>query len=167
MRKEIPINSVSVDYEGLLNVFVKQITETEKDNIISIFLTGSFARGEATETSDLDIWCIFKELSAEALSKIGLAVQNLPIRYDQLEINSQCLTLNEFQSDSFSRFLSYPIIYFESVLLWGDDLAIRAVQDEQAERICKEFLAEILLSIRHYIAVNEPAEKLTFYKIKT
>jgi len=167
MKTLIPLNTVSKDYEGILSAFVKQISEAEKDNLVSIFLTGSFARGEATESSDLDIWCIFKELNTEILSKAGNISRNLPISYNQLEVNSQCLTINEFQSGHFAKFLAYPIIYFEAILLFGTDVADKAVQDEEADSICKEILAEILLSIRHYIAVNEPAEKLTFQKIKT
>jgi hypothetical protein len=53
------------------------------------------------------------------------------------------------------------------VLLWGEDVASRSIPDHETERVWKELLAEVLLSIRHYIAVNEPAENLTFQKIRT
>jgi len=167
MRTILPINNISKDYNGLLNAFFVQLCEVEQDNIASIFVTGSFARGETTEGSDLDVWCIFDEVSTETLNRVGLASRNLPISYNDLEINAQCLTLDEFNSNHFSKFLAYPIIYAEGVLLHGKDIAARTVQECEIEKTCNEFLADILLSIRHYIAVNEPAEKLTYAKIKT
>jgi len=166
MRIALPENNISKDYSSLINDFIAQICKVEKDNIVSIFLTGSFARGEATDGSDLDVWCIFNELNVETLNRVGLASRNLPVSYDKLEMNAQCLTYNEFNNKHFSKFLAYPIIFAEGVLLHGKDIASRAIQDGEIEKTYKEFLAEILLGIRHYIAVNEPAEKLTFAKIK-
>ena len=164
---DIPHNSISKNYKELISSFTKQIQDVERENLVSIFLTGSFARGEATENSDLDIWCIFKTLDIETLTKIGLISQHLPISYNKLEVNSQCLTIEEFNSDHFSKFLAYPIIYLEGILLFGDDIVKKPVENEMVEKIYKGFLAEILLSIRHYISVNEPADKLTYQKIKT
>jgi len=167
MKNITPNNNISKDYKGLLNSFIEQISEAEQNNIVSIFLTGSFARGEATENSDLDVWCVFKKLNPEILSKVGLITRSLPISYNQLEVNAQCLTAEEFNSGYFAKFLAYPIIFLESVLLFGEDIAAKEIQDGETEKVYKEFLAEILLSIRHYISVNEPVEKLTFQKIKT
>jgi len=167
MKKDLPYNSVSSDYKNLLDIFVNKIHETVGNNLISVFLTGSFARGEATENSDLDVWCIFNELDTDIMTKIGDISINLPVKYDKLEMNSQCLTLNEFKSGYFSKFLAYPIIYMEGILLFGEDITMTKVQNKEVEKIYKEFLAEILLSIRHYISVNEPTEKLTYQKIKT
>ena len=167
MKKNIPHNNVSEDYKSFLDIYINRIQEFSENNLISIFLTGSFARGEATENSDLDVWCIFNELDTSIMTKIGDISRNLPINYDKMEINSQCMTIKEFNSGFFSKFLAYPIIYFEGVLLFGNDIAKKDVQDVDVENIYKGFLAEILLSIRHYISVNEPVEKLTHHKIKT
>ncbi|MCL2407709.1 MAG: nucleotidyltransferase domain-containing protein [Defluviitaleaceae bacterium] len=166
MRKILPYNNILKDYKGLLKDFIGQIYGAEQGNAISIFVTGSFARGEATEASDLDIWCIFDVVSTETLNRVGLASRNLPISYNDLEINAQCLSLSEFNSSHFSKFLAYPIIFAEGVLIHGNDIAARNVQCYEIKKTCNELLAEILMSIRHYIAVNEPAEKLTYAKIK-
>ena len=53
----------------------------------------------------------------------------------------------------------------EGILLLGNDIFEKSVQNKMVEKIHKGFLAEILLSIRHYISVNEPAEKLTYKKM--
>jgi len=166
MKKDIPYNSISIDYKNLLDIFVKKIHKIENNNLISVFLTGSFARGEATENSDLDVWCVFNKLDVGILTKIGDISRNLPVSYSKLEINPQCLTIDEFNSGYFSKFLAYPIIFLESILLFGDNIATKPLQDDNVEKMYKEFLAEILLSIRHYISVNEPVEKLTYQKIK-
>ncbi|MCL2638263.1 MAG: nucleotidyltransferase domain-containing protein [Oscillospiraceae bacterium] len=167
MKKQIPYNNVSWDYKGSINTFVSELNEAEQNNVVSVFLTGSYARGEAAENSDLDIWCVFKQLNSGILSKVGLISQKLSVVCRQTELNPQCLTLDEFNSSCFSKFLTYPIIYFEAVLLFGENIAVRAIRKEEADKIYKEFLAEVLLSIRHYITVNESEEKLTFQKIKT
>ena len=167
MRKDLPKSNVKKNYKYVLNTFVKNIVEQEETNIISIFLTGSFARGEATENSDLDIWCIFKHLNTSTLSKVGDIVRNLPINYDKLEVNSQCITLDEFNSSFFSKFTFKPIVALEGVLLYGNELDKDLPSLEPIENLYKEMMSEILLSIRHYISVNEPVEKLTHNKIKT
>ena len=167
MRTNLPNNNVSVDYKNVLNVFVNKINEEYSENLICIFLTGSFARGEATEKSDLDVWCVFNKMDTEILTKIGNISRNLPIEYNELEVNSQCLTVSEFKSGSFSKFLAYPIVYLEGILLFGNDIATKPIEDNEVDKLFKEFIAEILMSIRHYISVNEPAEKLTYDKIRT
>jgi predicted nucleotidyltransferase len=166
VKKDIPYNNISIDYKNLLDIFIKQLHKIENNNLISVFLTGSFARGEATENSDLDVWCIFDKLDTDTLIKIGHIARNLPVNYSQLEVNSQCLTLDEFNSGYFSKFLAYPIIFLEGILLFGNDIATKQLKNDDIEKIYKEFLAEVLLSIRHYISVNEPIEKLTHQKIK-
>ena len=167
MKNNIPENAILKDYIKTLNYFTEQLAEIEKENIISIFLQGSFARGEATDNSDLDIWCVFKTLNTETLSKISIITENLPINYNQLELNAQCITLDEFNSGHFSNFFSYAILYFEAVLIWGEDIITKPAQDEDMEKTYKQIVAEVLLGIRHYITVNEPFEKLTYQKIKT
>lgn len=167
MKTNIPNNPISKDYKVVLTTFVDKLVNTEQDNLISIFLTGSFARGEANENSDMDIWCIYKKIGPQTLTNAGTIVRDSPIRYDEFEINVQCLTLDELNSRHFSKFISYPIMYLESVLLWGDDVLQKNLENEEVKKTYNELLAEILLSIRHYIAVNEPAEKLTYQKITT
>ena len=106
MKNVIPQNYISRDYKKVLTCFIDELTKIEHGNIISIFLTGSFARGEATENSDLDVWCIFKTIEQSTLINTGIISRNLPIRYDELEVNAQCLTLDEFNCCHFSRFIS-------------------------------------------------------------
>jgi predicted nucleotidyltransferase len=59
MRKEIPFNNVSHDYERVLKEFVSQIHDKLGNRLVMVYLTGSYARGDATDYSDIDLFCIF------------------------------------------------------------------------------------------------------------
>lgn len=56
MRQEIPYNRVTKDYNKALSEFVSEIIRDQKENVVSIYLTGSYARGDAMDTSDFDIF---------------------------------------------------------------------------------------------------------------
>ncbi|WMJ88202.1 hypothetical protein [Anaerocolumna sp. MB42-C2] len=49
MRKEIPFNIVSHDYERVLKEFVSQIQDKLGKRLVMVYLTGSYARGDATD----------------------------------------------------------------------------------------------------------------------
>ncbi len=166
MKNNLPHNSISKNYTELLEIFIEKIKILETNNLVSVFLTGSFARGEANENSDLDIWCIFNHIKYSTLKNVGTITQTLPVSYNEIELNTQCLTLDEFNSKYFSKFIAYPIIYLEAVLLYGSDIAMKRPQNDDIIKTYKEIISEVLLSIRHYISVNEPAEKLTHQKIR-
>ncbi|MFZ7120304.1 MAG: nucleotidyltransferase domain-containing protein [Eubacteriaceae bacterium] len=167
MKKTIPQNNVSVDYYKILECFTKLLKEKQKNNIISIFLTGSFARGDANDSSDLDVWCIFEYVDTKVLFDVGDLAQILPVSYNKLEVNSQCFSLEEINSNYFSNWIEEPVIILEAVLLYGEDLFKNNVSVSELKLIYKRYLVDILMSIRHYISVDEPKEKLTYHKIRT
>lgn len=55
MRTAIPHNDVQLDYEQLINDFIEQIVKKQTSNLVSVFITGSYSRGDANEASDMDI----------------------------------------------------------------------------------------------------------------
>lgn len=167
MKTAIPGNNVSVDYSAVLDKFVGLIKQKQKDNIKSVFLTGSYARGDATDASDLDVWCIFDYIDCNVLYDVGASARELPVHYTELEVNSQCLSMEEFKSDYFSNWTESSVKILDGVLLYGEDLFGDNVSIPELKQIYKKYLADILMSIRHYICVDEPAEKLTYKKIRT
>ena len=54
MRTEIPINDVKRDYKKALQELIAEVISKNTDNVVSIYLTGSYARGDASDSSDLD-----------------------------------------------------------------------------------------------------------------
>jgi len=165
MKRIIPANHTSLDYQSALESFVRAIHHKQKENLKSVFLTGSYARGDASDASDLDVWCIFGEINVDVLSDVGRSARQLPIAYDQLEVNAQCLSVKELKSKQFYSWAENPIKALEGVLLYGQDF-FEDVSIVEVELLYKKYLTDILMSIRHYISVDEPVEKLSVAKLK-
>ena len=53
-----------IDITAWMNEFLQKLNHTFENRVWFVGLQGSFARGEATETSDIDIVVILDELSA-------------------------------------------------------------------------------------------------------
>ena len=60
--------------------FLKAVNETFGNRVWFVGLQGSYGRGEATETSDIDIVVIFDELSASDIQKYNTMFDSLPHR---------------------------------------------------------------------------------------
>jgi len=164
MKNKVPINQVNHNYTDVLDKFVAALVEKQTDNIKAIILTGSYARGEATDSSDLDLCCLFKHIDTNVLASVGEVVRTLPVHYDDLEVNAQCLTADEFKRGYFLNFISPLIIHFEAVLLYGD-CSLNEIPLSEIELTYKKIMVEVLLSVRHYISVDEPKENLTYKKL--
>ena len=165
MRTEIPENNSGFDYEKIFGEFIDMLKEKQGGNLLSVYLSGSYARGDGGENSDLDVFCIFGELSAGVLSDVGFCARNNSVSYESVEINSQCMSLSEFKSDEFKAWSERSVRALDSVLLYGKDLCGVPCKSD-IEKIYKKYIVEIIMSIRHYISVDEPKEKLTHGKIK-
>lgn len=166
MRTEIPENNSGVEYEKIIGEFVDMLKEKQYGNLLSVYLTGSYAREEGGANSDLDIFCIFDEINADVLSDVGFCARNNSVSYENVEINSQCMSIAEFKGDEFNSWSERSVRALDSVLLYGEDLCGTPDKSE-IRAIYKKYIAEIVMSIRHYISVDEPKEKLTHGKIKT
>jgi len=167
MRTEIPINDVKRDYKKALQELIAEVISKNTDNVVSIYLTGSYARGDASDSSDLDVFFIFSNLDSQVLYSVGMAARETSIAYEQLEINPQCMTLNEFKNLIFENWSETSVVALDSVLLYGKDISSSDISTEEIEVIYKKYLVEVLMSIRHYMSVDKPIEKLTHQRIKT
>ena len=162
MRTEIPRNNVKYNYERVLHEFISMLKCKQQENIQCIFLSGSYARGDANESSDLDVFCIFRYIDDDVMRDIGYCVNNTSVPYDILEINTQSLTAAEFMNDSFENwgYGESAVRELDSVLLYGKIPVVEnpcSVQD-----IYRKYMGDIIMGIRHYICVDEPKEKLTY-----
>ncbi len=165
-QTQLPKNQVSFHVERILNDFILSLIQKQSLNLKSVFITGSYARGDATDVSDIDLWCIFQQVDLNVLSDVGWCVRNITEQQPSLEINPQCLSVNEFESVYFADWTEKAVKVLDSVLLYGDDLIGNNVSKAYVELIYKKYLADVLLSIRHYLSVDEPVEKLTCQKIQ-
>lgn len=167
MRRAIPQNHVTHDYEKVLEEFISQLKSMLGDALVMVYLTGSYARGDATDKSDLDIFCIFDDINRHVLETVGFCARHTSVPYDVMEINTQCMSVCEYKSKYFEEWSEYAVTELNSVLLYGEEL-IHIEDLKTALTISyKKSLADIIMGVRHYICVDEPKEKLTHDKIST
>ncbi len=69
-----------VNIDLWMDEFLKKLDETFAERIWFVGLQGSYARGEASETSDLDLVVILDELTAVDLERYGAMLDTLPNR---------------------------------------------------------------------------------------
>ena len=69
-----------VDITAWMNEFLQKLNHTFENRVWFVGLQGSFARGEATETSDIDTVVILDELSAMDIQNYNKMLDTLPHR---------------------------------------------------------------------------------------
>ena len=69
-----------IDITVWMQNFLQTLNETFRDRVWFVGLQGSFARGEATETSDIDVVVILDELSAMDIQTYNKMLDTLPHR---------------------------------------------------------------------------------------
>ena len=69
-----------IDISAFMNGFVKALTENFADRVWFVGLQGSYGRGEATETSDIDTVVILDELTAKDIGTYNEMLDAMPHR---------------------------------------------------------------------------------------
>lgn len=69
-----------IDITTWIDGFLKALNDTFANRVWFVGLQGSYGRGEATETSDIDIVVILDELSASDIGKYNTMLDTLPHR---------------------------------------------------------------------------------------
>ena len=69
-----------IDITTWMNDFLQNLNHTFENRVWFVGLQGSFARGEATETSDIDVVVILDELSAMDIQNYNKMLDTLPHR---------------------------------------------------------------------------------------
>lgn len=121
MKTMLPVNTVSYPYVETLQDFVTNVVKTQGDNLLSVFLTGSYARGDATPESDMDVWCVFSFVDFEVLSQVGECVKPFREAKPSIEINPQCFSLSETFNPHFDGWIESPVKVLDAVLIYGND----------------------------------------------
>ena len=66
-----------VDIKKWMNIFLQKLDETFGSRIWFVGLQGSYGRGEAAETSDIDVVVILDELSTEDIQTYNTMLDTL------------------------------------------------------------------------------------------
>ena len=69
-----------IDINDWINRFLKVLNDTFGERVWFVGLQGSYGRGEATETSDIDVVVILDQLSAADIQKYNTMLDTLPNR---------------------------------------------------------------------------------------
>ncbi len=69
-----------IDITAWMNDFLQTLNETFGDRVWFVGLQGSYSRGEATKTSDIDVVVILDELSASDIQAYNAMLDTLPHR---------------------------------------------------------------------------------------
>lgn len=87
MRRVIPANKVSHDYEKILSEFVSALKNRLGECLLMVYMTGSYARGDANDNSDLDVFCIFSAINQYILETVCIKARTL--------LCNRCLSLDD------------------------------------------------------------------------
>ena len=66
-----------IDISAWIDVFLKSLQETFGDRVWFVGLQGSYGRGEATETSDIDMVVILDDLTAKDIAAYNRMLNTL------------------------------------------------------------------------------------------
>ena len=69
-----------IDINGWMNDFLQKLDEVFANRVWFVGLQGSYGRGEATETSDIDVVMILDELSVSDIQTYQDMLDTLPHR---------------------------------------------------------------------------------------
>ena len=69
-----------IDIKNWMNTFLDALNTTFSDRVWFVGIQGSYGRGEATETSDIDVVVILDELSAKDIQAYNNMLDTLPYR---------------------------------------------------------------------------------------
>ena len=69
-----------IDISAWMNTFLKALNDTFGDRVWFVGLQGSYGRGEATQTSDIDVVVILNALSAKDIESYNGMLNTLPHR---------------------------------------------------------------------------------------
>lgn len=125
-----------------------------------LILTGSHARGDSREDSDIDLWLIFDEVRIDDLRELGNIVTSLAAGPGtSAEINAQCATFDELKSRVFTEQFSPVQLYCEGIILHGK-LDLSKPTKEELLTECGRIASFVLMGARHYISVQESETSL-------
>jgi predicted nucleotidyltransferase len=127
--------------------------------IRAIVLAGSFARGDQRPTSDIDLLVIAERVDTALLERIGDAVTSIATSN---ELNPAVVSHHEFTTrPDLVQFLKYK---HDGRCLHGTLPVPSAPFADELER-AQAIAHEVLMSVRHYLAVKEDAVRFQAGKL--
>lgn len=145
--------------KSFLQGYVQLLTEHFQENLESVVVFGSYARGEETENSDLDIYCFFKHIEPSVLEEVGLITRNYLEKHNKSINYPVCLTQEDYSKRGFDKTFGDPIKYFESKVLYGE-FHIPKPSISEILGFCEMIFAEVIVNLRRHMMANTPSDHL-------
>ncbi len=145
-----------MEWEKRINSFRDNCIAIFGDRLECLVLTGSYARGDYSPQSDIDLWVFINKLSSEDLEQVGAIMKRMEYKP---ELNPQCTSIAEFQTSAFKNQFTHAQFYLDGNVLFGK-LPSPATTPREMGLTASSIAAMVLMSARHYITVNESEESL-------
>jgi len=140
-------------------IFTDRASKLLGDNLQSVVLVGSFARDDERAASDIDLVVILRNADIPTIRSIGTLVRELN---SPNEINPAVISEDEIRSNpDWNELLK---IRHDGICLFGE-LPPGLVANESELVAAKRIANEVLMSCRHYLAVDEPVESFQSGKL--
>ena len=139
-----------------IEIFKSKCVSAFGERLECLVLTGSYARGDYTPQSDIDIWVFVKNLGIEDIKTVGKIVVEIG---KPPEINPNCATFEELNSFPLRDQFDPVQLYIESRVIYGS-LPEPAPTPAEIKKYAITVTAFGLMLARHYIAAGETEENL-------
>ncbi|MBQ3498000.1 MAG: nucleotidyltransferase domain-containing protein [Clostridia bacterium] len=127
-----------IDITAWQKIFLQNLNSTFSNRIWFVGLQGSYARGEATESSDIDLVVILDELSAEDIAAYNAMLDILPHRELICGFLSGKDEILNWESGDLFQF------YYDTVPLVGSlDCLLEKIDSEAVDRAIKSGVCNI------------------------
>ena len=140
-----------------LDQFTQQVTDTLKDNLISIVLYGSIVKGEHQRASDVNVMIVLKTLSVEVLDQIDPYVREAG---QNIRLVAMVLSEDELKSSASVFAIKFIDIQKNHIVLAGKDaLTDLVISRDHLRFLCEQSLKNELLRLQQfYLSGNHRPE---------
>ncbi len=119
-------------------------------NTAAVVLTGSFAKNDFTEKSDIDIWLVLNSVSEIELNAIAEYCKSS----GNTKLNVQCVSSGELLNKPFKKAFSPVQLYIDGITKYGA-LPAYIPYNSEVRTYAAAIAAEVMMSSRHYITTGE------------
>ena len=144
-----------IDISVFLNTFLKALSDRFGERIYFVGLQGSYGRGEATETSDIDLVVILDELRAADIAQYHAMLDTLPHKDLICGFLSGKNELFRWEPSDLFQF------YHDTQPLYGDlELIASRIDDEAVQRAIQRGVCDIYHGCIHNLLHTQSGEVL-------
>lgn len=148
--------SIELSPNSKITLFKDSCLDAFGNKLDAVVLTGSYAKGDFTQLSDIDIWLVFNSMQIQDVKKTTMLIKN---RSETPEFNIQCVTSTELLTMPFKKWFSPVQLFIDGFVLYGN-LPQYIPYNSEIRNYAASIAVEVYMSARHYISSGEDEESL-------